>query len=169
MASTPVVIGLGSNLGDSLGHFRAAIRALQEVVAVTKVSSPYKTAPMYVEDQPPFLNAVLTATTDLGPRSLLKHLKDIEARIGRHERERYGPREIDLDLIAFGSLNYTFTGGEKPLTVPHPKTIERRFVLLPLSEIAPHLKLVGLGEVSQLLEQTNDQADDVERLEDAQL
>lgn len=85
------------------------------------------------------------------------------------ERMRYGPREIDLDLIGYGSLSYSFEGGEKPLTVPHPKTAERRFVLAPLFELAPGYKLVGLGSVDELLVQTNDQADDVQRLDNAQL
>ena len=169
MAATPIVIGLGSNVGDSLAHLRGATRELRLIVDVDAVSSVYRTAPMYVEDQPPFLNAVLTATTNLGPRALLKHLKALECQIGRQERERYGPREIDLDLIAYGSLHYTFLRGEKPLTVPHPKTVERRFVLLPLAEIAPRFMLVGLGEANKLLDQTNDQSGDVERLEDAQL
>lgn len=166
---TEVAIGLGSNVGDSLNHLRLATRELAERVEIEAVSSVYRTAPMYVENQPPFLNAALVARTTLGPRSLLRVLKEIECEVGRQARQRYGPREIDLDLIGYGSLAYTFEGAEKPLTVPHPKTIERRFVLMPLSEIAPHLKLVGLGCVSDLLQQTNSQADDVEKLDDALL
>lgn len=165
----PVVVALGSNQGDSLSYLQQATEALRQVIQVEKASSVYQTAPMYVENQPSFLNAVVTASTDLGPRALLKQLKAIEFEIGRQERDRYGPREIDLDLIAYGSLSYSFDGSEKPLAVPHPKTVERRFVLLPLFEIAPGLKLVGLGEVAKLLDQTKDQADDVLRLDNAQL
>jgi 2-amino-4-hydroxy-6-hydroxymethyldihydropteridine diphosphokinase len=164
-AMTPIVIGLGSNVGDSLGHIREAIRLLRRAVKVEAVSSLYETAPMYVSDQPPFLNAVLTATTELGPRALLRFLKDAEREIGRQSRERYGPREIDLDLIAYGSLNYSWGGGEKPLTVPHPKIQERRFVLLPLCEIAPSFRLVGLGVTCELLPQTDSQAADVHKLD----
>jgi 2-amino-4-hydroxy-6-hydroxymethyldihydropteridine diphosphokinase len=167
--STPVVIALGSNVGESLRNLQEAVNLLRTTLQLDRVSSVYRTAPMYVEDQPPFLNAVLTATTDLGPHELLRLLKTIEAKVGRKERERYGPREIDLDLIAYGALSYSFQGGDKPLTVPHPKTIERRFVLMPLFEIAPSRKLVGLGIVSDLLDQTKEQSDDVERLEHAQL
>jgi 7,8-dihydro-6-hydroxymethylpterin-pyrophosphokinase len=96
-------------------------------------------------------------------------LKEIECAIGRHKTARYGPREIDLDLISYGCLSYRFEGGEKDLILPHPKTAERRFVLMPLSEIAPDLRLVGLGTASELLEQTNAQADDVRRIENAKL
>jgi 2-amino-4-hydroxy-6-hydroxymethyldihydropteridine diphosphokinase len=167
--SVPVIIALGSNVGESLRNLQEAVNLLRTSIQVDQVSSVFRTAPMYVEDQPPFLNAVLTATTDLGPHALLKELKTIEAKVGRQKRERYGPREIDLDLIAYGALSYSFQGGDKPLTVPHPKTIERRFVLMPLFEIAPNRKLVGLGIVSDLLDQTKEQSDDVERLEHAQL
>jgi len=166
---TPVVIALGSNQGDSLRYLQRATESLRAHLQVEHVSSVYRTAPMYVEDQPPFLNAVLTATTNLGPRSLLKLLKEIESQIGRQDRERYGPREIDLDLIAYGSLQFSSEAGDKPLQVPHPKTIERRFVLMPLFEIAPSIKLVGLGGVAELLDQTKGQADDVVRLDNAQL
>lgn len=166
---TPVVIALGSNVGDSLEHLRRATALLRVSLRQVVASSAYQTAPMYVEDQPPFLNAVVTATTDTGPRALLTYLKNVEQEIGREARERYGPREIDLDLIAYGSLGYKFLGGEKPLQVPHPRVAERRFVLAPLSEIAPELKLVGLGVVRDLLGQTNGQAADVQRIEHAEL
>lgn len=166
---TPIAIALGSNVGDSLRHLQDAMVALHHAIKVDRVSSVYRTAPMYVEDQPPFLNAALLGETELGPRALLRRLKEIEGEIGREARQRYGPREIDLDLIAYGSLSYTFLGGDKPLVVPHPKTAERRFVLMPLFEIDPDYKLVGVGPVAELLVQTNDQANDVERLDHAQL
>ena len=166
---TPVAIALGSNVGDSIRFLMEAVEALGKAITVERVSGVYKTAPMYIENQPPFMNAALIGATELGPRALLGTLKRIESEIGRMERNRYGPREIDLDLIGYGSLSYSFEGGEKPLTVPHPKTAERRFVLAPLSEIAPGYKLVGLGIVEELLIQTNGQAHDVERLNNAQL
>ncbi|MFI5386831.1 MAG: 2-amino-4-hydroxy-6-hydroxymethyldihydropteridine diphosphokinase [Fimbriimonadales bacterium] len=166
---TPIVIALGSNVGDSLRHLRAAVRMLRQTIQVVKVSSVYRTTPMYEEAQPPFLNAVLTGSTELGPRALLGRLKEIEGEIGRQDRSRYGPREIDLDLIAYGSLSYEFSGGDKPLIVPHPKTAERRFVLVPLSEIVPGSKLSGLGTAAELLDQTIGHDEDVVRLDDAQL
>jgi len=165
----PVVVALGSNVGDSLAHLQDAVALLREAIAVDVVSSVYRTEPMYVENQPPFLNAVLTGRTDFGPRTLLARLKEIENEIGRQKTERYGPREIDLDLIAFGSLRYEFDGGDKPLSVPHPKVIERRFVLVPLVEIDPGYKLVGLGTAEGLLRQTKVQVNDVQRLDHAEL
>jgi 2-amino-4-hydroxy-6-hydroxymethyldihydropteridine diphosphokinase len=169
MRDIPIAIALGSNVGDSLGYMRQAVEALRQAIEVGAVSGAYRTAPMYVKDQPDFLNAALIGSTSLGPRTLLRLLKEIECEIGRHKAARYGPREIDLDLISYGSLSYKFEGGEKELVVPHPKTAERRFVLMPLSEIAPGLKLIGLGTVSDLLDQTKEQAEDVQRLENAQL
>jgi len=166
---TPVVVALGSNVGDSLRFLGEAVEAVRAIVNVERVSHAYRTAPMYVEDQPPFLNGALIANTSRGPRALLAKLKQIEKEIGRNPAQRYGPREIDLDLIAYGSLRYSFAGGDKPLDLPHPKTVERRFVLMPLFEIAPLLLLPGLGRVEELLTQTKDQADDVVRLDDAQL
>lgn len=165
----PVAIGLGSNVGDSLALLRSAVRLLGDALAIESVSGVYRTSPMYVADQPDFLNAALTARTDLGPRSLLALLKGVEVEIGRQSRERYGPREIDLDLIAYGSLFYRFSGAEKPLFLPHPKTAERRFVLEPLTEIAPSLMLVGLGTASELLKRTGDRRDEVELIRDAKL
>lgn len=166
---TPVAIALGSNVGDSLKHMQDAVAALRGVIRVDRISGAYKTEPMYVENQPAFLNAALIGATNLGPRTLLKQLKEIESQIGRQTRQLYGPREIDLDLIAYGSLRYTFTGAEKTLVLPHPKTFERRFVLMPLSEIAPSLKLIGLGTVEELLKETKALENDVLRLDNAQL
>lgn len=166
---TPVAIAFGSNLGDRRSHIAGALARLEAIVQVDAVSSLYETAPMYVTDQPPFLNGALIARADLGPRALLRGLKEIEARVGRAPGSRFGPREIDLDLIAFGALAYRFDSGEKPLALPHPRIPERRFVLLPLFEIAPDLRLPGLGQVRDLLGQTNSQADEVVRLEHAEL
>jgi 2-amino-4-hydroxy-6-hydroxymethyldihydropteridine diphosphokinase len=166
---TPVVIAFGSNVGDSLGYIRQSISLLRADLAIERMSHVYRSAPMYVTNQAPFLNGVFTARTELGPRGLLEMLKQAEVEIGRRARDRYGPREIDLDLIAYGSLSYSYTAGEKALTIPHPKIVERRFVLLPLSEISPDFNLPGLGLASELLEQTNDQAADVERLDHAKL
>lgn len=166
---TPVVIALGSNVGDSLGHLREAMHRLRSAMRVDLVSRPYRTAPMYVEDQPPFLNAVSLGATELGPLSLLRLLKMLEREIGREAREHYGPREIDLDLIAYGSLVLTSNAGSRPLCLPHPRVPERRFVLAPLAEIAPDLNLVGLGVVRELLARAPSSPEDVVPLEDAEL
>ncbi len=168
-SSAPVLIALGSNVGDPLSNLRRAVKALKQQLDVTATSHVYETEPMYVEDQPAFLNAAVAAQTDLGPRSLLKLLKRIEQEQGRQKRARYGPREIDLDLIAYGSLAYTFFEGEALLNLPHPRAPERRFVMMPLNDVAPSFLLTGLGVVGDLLRQTDAQASAVVRVEDAQL
>ena len=159
----PVVVALGSNVGDSLSYLRQATQVLGGVLSNLKVSPIYRTAPMYVQDQPPFLNAAVSGTYAEGPLQLLQKLKKIEAEIGRQTRARYGPREIDLDLVAFGSLSYL---GPR-LQVPHPRTPERRFVLLPMFDLDPNLRLATMGTVAELLAQTQPQAEDVVPIEDA--
>jgi len=94
----------------------------------------------------------------------------MENEIGRAPRERNGPREIDLDLVAYGRLSYQFTeGGTLRLTVPHPSVAERRFVLQPLSDIGPNMLIPGVGVVSELLGRTEPQRDHVITLSDALL
>jgi len=159
----PVVIALGSNLGDSMGHMRRALGELQATISDVKASRVYRTAPMYVTDQPAYLNAAVMGFTELGPLRLLNELKRIERAIGREVRSRYGPREIDLDLVSYGALAYVGT----TLQVPHPKSAERRFVLAPMADIAPDLKLATVGTVSELLAQTECQAEDVVPIKDA--
>jgi 2-amino-4-hydroxy-6-hydroxymethyldihydropteridine diphosphokinase len=159
----PVVIALGSNVGDSLGHMRQAIVALQATLSGMEPSRVYRTAPMYVTDQPAYLNAAVKGVTELGPLRLLKELKRIERDIGREARNRYGPREIDLDLVSYGSLAYTGA----ILQVPHPKSPERRFVLAPMADIDPDLRLSAIGTVRELLAQTECQAEDVVPIKDA--
>jgi 2-amino-4-hydroxy-6-hydroxymethyldihydropteridine diphosphokinase len=167
---TLAAIAFGSNLGLRERHLADALAALGKEVELVAVSSAYETAPMYVEDQPPFLNGALLARTDLGPRELLRLLKRIEAQVGRQPAQRFGPREIDLDLLSYGRLHYHFADrGEPLLSIPHPRIPERRFVLEPLAEIAPDLVLPGLGTVSALLAATHSQADSVRRVEHAVL
>ena len=105
---TPVYIALGSNLGDRLARIQDAVWLLGEHLSSMAVSRLYETAPMYVEDQPPFYNGALAAATNLSPLSLLGLLKNVEDAVGRLPRERYGPREIDLDLLAYGCARYEF-------------------------------------------------------------
>jgi 2-amino-4-hydroxy-6-hydroxymethyldihydropteridine diphosphokinase len=129
----PVALALGSNRGDRLGFLRKAVKALASCVEVTALSPVYETAPAYVADQPVFLNAVVLGTTKLEPLPLLGAIKDIEKEIGRMPTYRYGPREIDIDMVSYGDLIL-----ETPeLTLPHPRLQERDFVLRPLSDIAP--------------------------------
>lgn len=133
---TRIALGLGSNLGDREANIARAVGGLRQAFSDVVVSSLIETEPMYVTDQPAFLNGAALASTDLGPLEVMRVLKRIEAEVGRLPRERYGPREIDIDLVAYGCAKYEFRDGEKlVLTVPHPKTAEREFVLQPLAEL----------------------------------
>lgn len=130
-------IGFGSNIGDRLGHIRNAVRALSKTEGITlqEISSIYKTDPVGYEAQAHFLNGVAAIQTDLPPLSLLHTLKDIETAVGRQHRIRWGPREIDLDILIYGDMCLQ----TEKLVIPHPEMHLRRFVLVPLVEIAPNL------------------------------
>lgn len=157
-----IVIAFGSNRGDREGFLCDAIARLRREMTILSVSPVYETDPMYVQDQPPFLNGVLVAETNRGPLATLAVLKQVEREVGRTPAERYGPREIDLDLIAFGPVAYRFLDkGRAKLQVPHPRTPERRFVLAPLADLEPELVLPGLGKVQTLLDACPNPADSV--------
>ena len=163
-------MALGSNVGDSLANLQEATELLSQLMILRAASHVYETAPMYLEDQPPFLNAALLLETELSPRGLLAELKRLEKHIGRERRQRNGPREIDLDLIAYGRLAYTYIEGKDVrLMVPHPRVAERRFVLQPLYDVAPNFELPGIGIVRTLLLQTEHQRENVKTLEHALL
>ena len=150
-----VYIGFGSNIGDRLAHIQNAIHALSKTEGITlqKISSIYQTDPVGYETQAQFLNGVAAIQTDLPPLSLLRTLKDIEALVGRQHRIRWGPREIDLDILIYGDLCLH----TEKLVVPHPEMHLRRFVLVPLVEIAPALVHPVLKETVQtLLERLDD-------------
>jgi 2-amino-4-hydroxy-6-hydroxymethyldihydropteridine diphosphokinase len=148
-------IGFGSNIGDRLTHIQNAIRALSKTEGITlqKISSVYKTDPVGYEAQAQFLNGVAALQTHLCPLSLLHTLKDIETTISRKHRVRWGPREIDLDILIYGDLCLQ----TEKLVIPHPEMHLRRFVLVPLAEIAPDLVHPAFQETVQTL---------LERLED---
>ena len=118
---------------------------------VVAVSSVYETDPVGPE-QPDFLNAVVELRTDLDAHEVLRRFKVIEHMLGREQRERWGPREIDIDLLLYGDE----TIHTDDLRVPHPSLIERAFVLVPLVEIAPDLDIPGAGPVSEVLRRTGD-------------
>jgi 2-amino-4-hydroxy-6-hydroxymethyldihydropteridine diphosphokinase len=150
-----VFLGLGSNLGDRLAHLRAALEGLKPAYQIERVSSVYETAPQLVTDQPAFYNLVCAGYTDLAPHDLLVFLKQLEARLGRQARYRYGPREIDLDILLYGDLLLS----APDLIIPHPRLAERAFVLVPLAEIAPDLLHPVLQQpISDLAAQVSGQA-----------
>ena len=128
-----VFIGLGSNVGDRESNLRKAMELLKEKMKLVKVSSMYETEPMYLKDQPWFVNCVAKLETDMTPKELLVYLGNIERRLGRQRSVRYGPRSIDLDILFYGNEIVE----ESDLKIPHPRLHERRFVLVPLVEIEP--------------------------------
>lgn len=129
--ATEVVIALGTNLGDRITNLREAVRLLgAEGVTVTRQSSVWETAPVPA-DQPAFLNAVLVGETDLEPHDLLAALKRIEYAMGRRPGRRWGPRQIDLDILFYGALSLDVPN----LRIPHERIAERSFVLAPLADV----------------------------------
>jgi 2-amino-4-hydroxy-6-hydroxymethyldihydropteridine diphosphokinase len=129
-----VYIGLGSNLGDREDNLRRALEHLRQRMKLAKVSFVYESEPLYVADQPWFLNCVAKFETNLSPGELLAYVQHIENDMGRERRVRYGPRNIDLDILFYGNRILNI---DDILRIPHPLIQERRFVLLPLREIAP--------------------------------
>ena len=142
-------VALGANIGDPTATVLAAFAALANLPEsrVTRCSSLYRTAPVGLRNQPDFINAVAVLETTLPPESLLDALLDLEARFGRIRRDRNGPRTLDLDLLLYDDIEL-----ELPrLTLPHPRLHLRAFVLYPLAEIAPDLKIPGRGTVAAWL------------------
>jgi 2-amino-4-hydroxy-6-hydroxymethyldihydropteridine diphosphokinase len=149
MTKQTVFLALGSNLGARRENLRRASAALPPGVSVLAESPVYETPPWGVTEQPKFLNMVLMVETALEPVALLKHLKEIETRLGRTATIRYGPRVIDLDILFYG--NRVLTSPE--LSLPHPRLHERAFVLVPLADLAPDLIHPTLGKsIRELLE-----------------
>lgn len=136
---TTAYIGIGSNEGDRLANLATAIEALAGIpdTHVERASEAYETEPAYLENQPPFANAVVELETGLEPEQLLGHLQSIESDMGRVRSVENGPRIIDLDILVFGDEEMV----SDELTIPHPRLLERDFVVTPLLEIAPRLHL----------------------------
>ena len=128
----PVLLGLGANLGDRATALRAAVRGLGRFLNITDASAVYETAPMYLTDQAAFLNMAVTAETALTPPALLTAIKELERRLGRTPAVRYGPRQIDIDIILYGDVVHA----TETLEIPHPRLHERAFVLVPSADIA---------------------------------
>ncbi len=126
-------IGIGSNRGDAEANVRAAFGLLARAGAVRARSSLYRSAPWGVVDQPPFVNAAALVDTTLDPHALLAVLKRIEVEAGRVTTFRWGPRVLDLDILAYAGVSLA----APDLTIPHPRLRERAFALVPLAEIDP--------------------------------
>ncbi len=142
--STPALIALGSNLGDRLKNLLAGVRGIASTdgVEIVAVSRLYETAPVGgPDDQGAFLNAALLARTTVPAADLLARLHEIEADRERERVVHWGPRTLDLDLLVYGDL----VSDDPALQVPHPRQHERRFVLVPVCDVAPDLVHPRLG------------------------
>jgi 2-amino-4-hydroxy-6-hydroxymethyldihydropteridine diphosphokinase len=142
-------LGLGSNLGDRQAYLQAALDAMPPDVRPRRRSPIYETAPWGYTEQADFLNQVVEAETELEPLALLRHLKAIEQRVGRQASFRYGPRQIDIDILLYDDLVFEEDG----LSIPHPRLQERAFALKPLADLAPDYLHPVLGKtIRELLE-----------------
>lgn len=133
-----VYLSLGSNLGQRERCINRAIALLKKNphFELDKISSFYETEPEHYKAQPKFINVCLKAKTSLSPEELLKLVKEIEKILGRKKRRRFGPREIDIDILFYGKKILK----QKNLTIPHSRIENRLFVLKPLAEISPNLR-----------------------------
>jgi 2-amino-4-hydroxy-6-hydroxymethyldihydropteridine diphosphokinase len=137
-----IYLSLGSNVGDREANLNAAIEGLSLVGKVDAVSSFYETEPVEVTNQPWFLNCAVALDTEKMPRQVLNALLKLEQEMGRRRTQNKGPRNIDIDILLFGDAVVDAKG----LTIPHPALALRRFVLEPLTEIAPDMRHPLLGK-----------------------
>jgi 2-amino-4-hydroxy-6-hydroxymethyldihydropteridine diphosphokinase len=152
-------LSLGSNLGDREKNIASALKMLRKEARILKVSSLYETDPVGYRDQPWFLNCVCAVETNLSPHALLNLVGAIERKMGRKPTRRFGPRIIDIDILFYDNLILD----SPDLVIPHPRLVDRAFVLVPLKEMAPGLMHPFLGlTVEEILERA-------EKLEEARL
>ncbi len=149
-------VALGANIGEPVTHLRAAVEDMAALpgTAVVARSSLYRSAPVGLVSQPDSNDAVVALDTNLEPLTLLRALLAIEARHGRVRSVPNAPRTLDLDLLLHGDRQQD----EPELTLPHPRMHERAFVLLPLLEIAPDVRIPGLGAARDFLPGVTNQA-----------
>ncbi|WP_019631970.1 2-amino-4-hydroxy-6-hydroxymethyldihydropteridine diphosphokinase [Actinomadura atramentaria] len=148
-----VVLSLGSNLGDRLDNLQEAVDALFDAPGLdfAALSPVYETAPYAppgadLPEQGDYLNLVVTADTRLAPESLLERVLNIETSMKRVREVRWGPRTLDIDIVAFGDV----ASADPDLTLPHPRAHERAFVLVPWADVEPDAELPGHGRVADL-------------------
>ncbi|MDO8843769.1 MAG: 2-amino-4-hydroxy-6-hydroxymethyldihydropteridine diphosphokinase [Methylicorpusculum sp.] len=151
VATVIAYIGLGSNLDDPVQQIKSARAAIAAIDKISEVafSSLYRSLPMGPQDQPDYVNAVMSVSTDLEPFELLRCLQAIEHEQGRVRTGlRWGARTLDLDLLIYDQMQLA----DPVLTLPHSGLADRAFVLYPLHEIAPDLLVPGYGPLTTLLE-----------------
>ena len=157
---TIAFLGLGSNLDNPLDQLARAIKAIETIPATLLIhtSSFYKNRPVGPQDQPDFLNAVVSVETGLSPDKLLDYLQDIETRQGRKRNIHWGARTLDLDILLFG--NEIINSAR--LVIPHPEMHRRAFVVQPLYEIEPDLVIPGQGPLKDLIQHIS--TDEMQRI-----
>ena len=150
-----VFIALGSNLENPVSQIQQAFEELKQLpdTHLINQSSLYKSAPVGRLDQPDFINAVALIETQLAPHDLLNALLTIEHNHGRVRESLNAPRTLDLDMLLYDDLECH----DEKLTLPHPRMLQRAFVLKPLMEIAPDCYIPGHGRIAQLLAACNEQ------------
>jgi 2-amino-4-hydroxy-6-hydroxymethyldihydropteridine diphosphokinase len=138
------LLALGGNVGNARATLHRAIAALcyGTDIVLTARSSDYETPPWGIEDQPPFVNLCIAVATTLTPRALLERAQTVERAFGRDRarEQRWGPRTLDIDILAYDDIALR----SADLTLPHPRLLERAFVLVPLAEIAPERVIAGV-------------------------
>lgn len=151
-----VLLSLGSNLGHREENIHHALKEMEcSGISIIKCSSIYETEPVYFIEQNPFLNLVLLCKTELSPRQLLFALKKIEKKLGRKKTFLYGPRIIDIDILFYGARIIQ----SQNLTIPHQEIANRKFILIPLIEIAPTFIHPALNmNITELLAACKDQS-----------
>jgi len=154
VSETTVYLSLGSNLGNREKNLRTAIAALADVkVLVRRVSSFYETEPVDLREQPWFLNCVVQGETEVPALDLLQALREIESHMGSKKLVAKGPRLIDMDILLYDDE----TIDTPELQVPHPRMLQRKFVLVPLAEIAPNVRHPSWrGTAAEMLTRTSD-------------
>jgi len=150
-------LSLGSNLGDRAANIARAVAALRARGAhVTQESSLYETEPLELKEQPWFLNGTLEVQTNLSPQQLMQMLLEIEREMGRERLVHKGPRTIDMDILLYDSAVVK----EPRLEIPHPRMAERKFVLVPLAEIAGEMNHpVAMMTIAEMLDATADKSE----------
>jgi dihydroneopterin aldolase/2-amino-4-hydroxy-6-hydroxymethyldihydropteridine diphosphokinase len=153
-SSVRVALGIGSNMGNRLGHLQSVLDSLNAAsdINVVDVSPVYETAPVGGPDQDSYLNAVVIINTALSPQEILDFAHDCEIRAGRVRDVRWGPRTLDVDILAYGALS----SDDEKLTLPHPRIAQRGFVLMPWADVDPMFSPIDSATVEELAKRIGD-------------